>query len=528
MKPNSSYPSVSLSQQVVFSLTSVLLAVGVVYGFVQQPTHTDAFYHINAANRWIKGEGLTDAYLWNYIGLPDSLPTPSHTYWMPMPTLLASVGMWLFQAPDVYAAAQFPFMILLVLLGYMTFHLAFMLDGNLRHAWVAGIIVILGGFYGRFWGTTETFTPYAVFGAACLIMLGKGMMQQHMIWFGLAGGLSAAAHLTRADGILLLFVGGIIALNRHWMRSVRLIIALVLGYLIVMMPWFVRNHMTIGRPLPLGGAQSIWYREYNDLFKYVPTATAETFFAEGLGLLVQSRWQSLSVGLGTLVAVEGIIVMTPLMFVALLRRRHERFLRPFMIYALFLHGAMTLVFAFPGYRGGLFHSSAALFPFWVTLGVIGLDDTVDWLTRYRRHWRPKQAKYIFTVGLLVIVASLTFYLGNLNRRHSQIPMLYQDVASMIPSGGRVLINDPAQFYYFTGIGGVVLPNESPDVIPHIAAKYGVDYLLIEALHSELGEPSSAAIPEPLQPILDNPPLYLQAIPISDTSARLYRIKLEGD
>ena len=79
----------------------------------------------------------------------------------------------------------------------------------------------------------------------------------------------------------------------------------------------------------------------------------------------------------------------PLMLVALWRRRRHAFLRGFWLYALGLHLAMTFIFPFSGYRGGLFHSAAALFPWWMALGVVGLDDVIDWIAQRRRQWKKR-------------------------------------------------------------------------------------------------------------------------------------------
>ncbi len=71
---------------------------------------------------------------------------------------------------------------------------------------------------------------------------------------------------------------------------------------------------------------------------------------------------------------------------------------------------MTFVFAYPGYRGGLFHSATALLPWWMVLGLLGLDDAIDWIAARRRTWRPGQAKVIFSVAVLAIAAVLSLTL----------------------------------------------------------------------------------------------------------------------
>ncbi|MCL4251506.1 MAG: hypothetical protein KJ065_25365, partial [Anaerolineae bacterium] len=82
-----------------------LIAAFVIVRTVAAPTYTDAYYHFNAAAQLAGGQGLTDAYLWNYIGAPLSLPAPSHLYWMPFTSITAAAGMWLLNAPGSQGAA---------------------------------------------------------------------------------------------------------------------------------------------------------------------------------------------------------------------------------------------------------------------------------------------------------------------------------------------------------------------------------------------------------------------------------------
>ncbi|MEL6270940.1 MAG: hypothetical protein AAFR22_14115, partial [Chloroflexota bacterium] len=518
----------------IFVGVALLIAGYMVYGVYNRPTYTDAYYYINAANRLSRGDGLTDEYLWTYIGAPDELPAPSHLYWMPMPSLTAAFGMWLFNAPEDYRAAQFPYWLMLALLGYTGFWLGARLGGTRRHAWAAGLIVLFGGFFARYWGVIESFTPFGVFGAGCLVALGRGMVTRQRWWFVLAGALAAGAHLSRADGLLFV-IAGIAALlwvflfdrdekkalslllsfwkeRREIIRISGFTVSIIFAYVVVMSPWAVRNLQLIGSPLPVGGAQGIWYTEYNDIFAYPPDATPQTFWQSGgWSLLLESRWQGLSTGIGTFIAIEGVIVLAPLMLIGLWNRRRDPFLTPFWIYVVGLHLAMTLVFPFPGSRGGLFHSATALFPFWAALGIVGLDDLVDWVVKRRRRWNPIQAKRVFTGAVLVIVLALTIL--SLPAPTPFVPPIPDASLDDLPADARVMINDPAQLYYWTGRGGVVLPdNAAPDVIPEIAAQYDIDYLFLEFV-TEDG--IALAAPEGIADIPANTPAFLTEIPLDD-------------
>jgi hypothetical protein len=228
------------------------------------------------------------------------------------------------------------------------------------------------------------------------------------LYFALAGAFAGLGHLTRADGILLLIVGWAAAMwpSRLFARFARRegktnipvlslqarligVGVMMLAYLLVMLPWFARNLNALGTPLPVGGTQSIWFREYDDLFNYPPNSTPAAFFQNGIGTLFSTRLEVLPSNIGTFVAVEGLIIMTPLMLVGLWKRRRAPFLRGFWLYALGVHLAMTFVFPYPGYRGGLLHSAAALVPWWAALGAVGLDDCVEWMARRRRRWTSR-------------------------------------------------------------------------------------------------------------------------------------------
>ncbi|HEX2907648.1 MAG TPA: hypothetical protein VHO69_12340 [Phototrophicaceae bacterium] len=546
--------TISRRERLLFAAIAVFGALIITRGLVVAPNFTDAYYHLNAANRLVSGQGLTDPYLWTYIGAPERLPAPSHLYWMPLTSLSAAFGMWLLNAPGNYAAAQWPFALMFAATVYAGFWLGARLGGTRRHAWTAGLLTLFSGYFTRFWGAIDTFAPYAAIGSWCLVWLSlaltaigdaNGRKKFQVYGYGaLAGAFAGLAHLTRADGVLLLLVGWAAVLwpfYRDAQKRTQYIVSLrgrlvaagvmTLAYLVIMTPWFLRNLNAIGSPLPLGGTQAIWFTEYNDLFNYPPESSPATFFADGLGNLWRTRWEALFGGggllagnVGTFIAVEGLIVLTPLMLVGLWQRRREIFLRGFWLYALGVHLAMTLVFPYPGYRGGLFHSAAALVPWWAALGVVGLDGVVDWVVRRRRHWNARTAKGLFSAALVLMTAyvSLTSALGN--RTLSQAtPSLYVELQQTLPAGARVMINDPAQLYYYTGFGGTVLPNALPEILPDIARRYRVDYLLLEDV-TEDGR--ALAAPPPLWSILRDPPDFLTPIPLNKQGVRLYAIHVE--
>ena len=500
-------------------------------GLIEQPFFTDAFYHKNVANRLAKGEGLVDDYLWTYIGSPEALPAPSHLYWMPLTSIVSGLSMSLLNAPDNHAVAQLPLWWMFFGTILIAFWLGKKLGGSSRHAWVAGLLVLFSGFYGRWWGATDTFAPYAFIGVSCLVFMGLGLSadiaRRWLIWVGV-GVLTGLAHLTRADGLLLLFVAWAVLLfptdfikhKANLQQRLKWIGLVTIAYLLTMTPWFLRNLEVIGTPLPIGGTQSIWFTEYNDLFNYPPDSNPQAFFANGLDTFFASRWEAVSNNVSRFIAEQGWVILTPFMLIGLWVRRQDSFLRGFLIYALGLHLATTLVFPYPGYRGGLFHSASALLPFWAVLGVIGLDVVIDWVSARRRTWNPKTAKPLFSTMLVLIASFLTLSLALPNRIPTHTPSIYVELQSIVPDDARIMINDPAQLYYFTGLGGVVLPNEPVAIVPTIAREYEIDYLLIEGVQAD---GLITAVPLDFSFDIDNPPEFLSPIPLNRKGMRLYAI-----
>lgn len=518
----------------VFALIALPLAFVLTWGMVGQPGFPDAFYHFNAANRLVLGDGFVDDYLWTYIGQPESLPAPSHLYWMPLTSVVSAAGMWALNRPGEYRAAQVGLALLLFAGSLIAYGLGRRLGGRARHGWTAGLITLTGGFFVRFWGATDTFTPYLVVGSLTLVTMGLGLSasRRRWLWWTLAGVFVALGHLTRNDALLLVAVGWAVLLwpwdfrrkageqranGRERLTHLALFTA---AYLLVMTPWFARNLNALGSPLPVGGTQAIWFTQYADLFNYPPDASPQTFFADGFDAFWRSRGAAAEHALQTFVGVEGMVILTPLMLLGGWRRRGDRFLRAFGLYALGVHLALTLLFPYPSINGALFHAVVALLPFWAALAAAGLDDLVDIIARRRRHWRPRVAKPIFTAGLVLVVLAITFSIGWPARFDAYTLPLYRQLTAILPEDARVMINDPSQLYYYTGMGGVVLPNEPVNIIPAIAERYGVTHLVLEQVQDAGWTP---AAPAALAFDVDAPPSFLTPLDLDLPGVRLYAI-----
>lgn len=461
----------------------LVLALGVNFGaasFIHGPGYLDDSYYYGGALQLARGQGFSEPYLWNYLGQPTSLPRPSHLYWMPLTSILAAASMRLFG--ESFAAARLPSVIAASVLPLIAYRTAAGATGLRRHGLAAALLTIFSGFYAAFWGTTDSFAIYALAGSATLLALHRAEQTGRWVWWFGAGVSAGVAHLTRADGILLLAVILLFAARRWKESSVGLRAWLpVGGYLLVMLPWFVRNEMAAGSPLGVGGANTLWLVEYNDLFNYPAVLSAERYWAAGWGVIAQGKWQALVSNLQTIIAVQGLVFLAPFIALGLWKLRANGVFRPAILYAGLLYFFMTAVFSFPGSRGGLFHSSAALLPFYSGAALAGIDSAIDWVARRRPRWRADQAKAGYTLMAVLLAAVLT--LGILFVRLKDWDADQTRLASFrsaLPAAAVVMSNNPPGLWVAAGHPGVIVPNGNVQTLLAAADQFGVRYVLLDA------------------------------------------------
>jgi 4-amino-4-deoxy-L-arabinose transferase-like glycosyltransferase len=468
--------------------------------FIPRPGYTDTAYYAAGAVRLAQGGGLSELFLWNYLDDPASLPHPGFLYWMPLPSLLAAPFAALF--PASFFALQFPFAVLSALLPLVAYGLAWEASGRRRSAWVAGLIALFSGFFFPYWTLPETFAPFALFGSLALWLAGTWKLDAGtwMLDVGrwlLVGLLVGLAHLTRADGILLLPVVALASLvsplsrgsqrttrnMHHTLCIFRHLICIVLGYLLMMAPWFARNLTLIGAPLSPAGTRTLWLRTYDDLFCYRCDVSLRSYLAWGWADILRSKLWAMRVNFERFLAEDCLVFLLPFVLTGLSRLRRRP---PFILSTLYLvliYLAHTLAFTFPGPRGGFFHASAAILPFLFTAGVEGLEAAVGWAARQRR-WNLRQAQLVFGVATVVLAAFLGVYATAQKLpawRH--VDSVYEEIGQWLTqenmAGETVMVANPAAFWYYIGYPAVVVPNGGVEAVLAVADRYGVRHVVLD-------------------------------------------------
>jgi hypothetical protein len=495
-----------------------ILVASCVSFFQQAPGYMDADYYYAGGLSLARHDGFVEPFLWNYLDNPAGLPHPSHAYWMPLASILAAAGMALVGNFE-FSAARLAFILIAGWIPVFTAGLSSSLTRRPRNALISGLLAVCTVFYLSYLPTTDTFGIYMLLGAAWFIVAGglfdprqpsSGLPGSPWRWL-LLGFLSAGMHLSRADGIFWLllsllavaFLGlkesraiGAAEPKRSWLRVASPVGLVVCGYLLVMGPWMLRNYRVFGALLSPGGARALWVTSYDQLYAYPASLlSAHNWWQAGLETILAARLHAFWQNLQTALVVQGEIFLLPLVLWAAWKLRNDWRVRLAGIAWGITLFVMTFVFPYQGWRGGFFHSGAALQPMIWALTPIGLDELIAW-GRQRRDWKPKQASLVFQMGLLALAVLMSLLVVPVRvigdggsqdgwnesaYRYAQIDLTLDELGAA--KNAVVMVNNPPGYFIASGRSAIPVPDGDVATLQAVAQRYQAGYLLVEANHT---------------------------------------------
>jgi len=458
--------------------------------FQSAPGYMDAEYYYSMGLRIVNDSTLSEPFIWNYLHPIRELPHPGFTYWMPLPALVAAAGMALSGLMS-FGGAKIGFVLIASVIPIITMNLAFDLTGRKQTAFLAGAFSFVPVFYSPFLGTTDSFGLMMVLGGLFSIFASNNKKIKNLILLGLISGL---IHLSRADGLIWLTIGGFVAFSEPEGRVRRLAIVFT-GYMIVMAPWMIRNLISFGEVLPSGTSSVFWMTEYNDLFSYQPSQlNIANWLQQGWALIINHIGGAFLSNLRTVLFVQGQIILAPLIGIGFwIHKKEPPVFWPVTALGL-IFIVMTLVFPFAGRRGGFLHSGAALQPLLWALAGSGFDKAMEYGVK-KRNWDNDKATLLFGVTLIVILSVATGFVHNSRVIGDEFnePLWNKSYLAAVEVGNVVddigaeqvdilMINNPPGLFIATGKSSVVIPNGDIEELLEAANEFNVRYLVLESNH----------------------------------------------
>jgi hypothetical protein len=460
--------------------------------FQPKPGYLDSEYYYAGGIQLAIGNGFNEPYLWNYLDGTKALPHPSHTYWLPLASIVSALPMWIFNNTS-YAVARIPFILIAGLVVPITAYLAYRFSNRRDIAILSALLSIFSVYHAPFVGVTDNFGLFMLLGGLYFIFITKlledSTSKKYYFVLGLIVGLLS---LSRSDGLLWLGITFLFILfntktqTNYLIRITQSAFISIIGFLVIMSPWYARNISIFGTPTTPGGSRVLWLQSYDQTFIYPPEAlTKESFLAYGWENIWDDRLWAITNNLQSAFAAHAGIILFPFIIAGIFYFRKDIRVKLAVIAWLILFFVMTFLFPFAGVRGAFFHAGAALQPMWWLLAPLGLDAILASLRK--RGWGDERGKFVFTSSFVLITIVLTIFViylrvfslgwGESSADYVQVEKILQD--NTIAPDAIVITRDAPLYYLDTGRSAVSIPYGGLEAVLAISKQFNAQYLILE-------------------------------------------------
>ena len=474
-----------------------LAARAVTAALFLEPAYPDAYYYANVARELAEGGGFQVDYIWNFVEvggvLPSSavLPIPSNAHWMPLAALVQVPFIWLLGPTGL--AASLPFWLAAAAAAPLTFFIGRDAAMPSWQAASAGLLVAMPAAVAPYLGQPDNFALFMLLGALALWLCGRGLRGYR--WSFAAGGVVVGlAFLSRNDGVLLglpfaLAFGYDLARKPRASRIGWGPALLCLGgFVLVASPWLLRQLDVFGSISPSSvGGRILFITEYRELYSVTTETTLQSFLAQGLPAIIESRLSGLWSALLIFMVLPLLVLLGPLMLMGAWKQRVDPNYVPWIIYAIALFVFTALVSAVHVPFGTFIHSAVALVPHAYLLSLIGVAVVVRWIASKRSSWDgPRATRNISFIAVGVIAGlSLVASVVTLDawgfERDNREPILAA-LAREAEPGDTVMSPDAGAYRYHGGWSGIVTPDDPLATVEEAMRLYDVRWLALEGNH----------------------------------------------
>jgi len=471
-------------------------------------------YYVGVAYSLLAGEGLVADGVWSYATPPLEVPKPAFELWLPMSTFVSAAAMSVFGA--TFGAAQ----IGSALLGAAVAPLAWAIGREAANA--QGLDARRGRAVAVTSGTLaavlsplvlasvvpDSYTPFTVFVLLAALFVprvigtrnGHADIMPPSIFAGLGLGIAMGlAYLSRQEVIWLgLTVLLMQAMVLRWRprggrlrEAARRLWPVLVGGLLVVMPWLARNWIELGSPFPGQAVDNMFLLKNEDIFAFHDHPDAATYLAQGLATMLLNpieaaldnfltvlAFPAFPVGLAGLIALVGL-------------RRAPGLRSPAALLAILLSSGLifvTTVLLFPVATlwGTFMHSSG---PLLVALGVVAALGGDALLARVSvvRQWQ-KPNIILAPIALVSSAAMLTaFQVAVFAEQSDSTQERYRAVAASLasaaaesgrPQPATIITDHPMWLADVTEGYAIALPDEDLESVHELAAVFDAPWVVI--------------------------------------------------
>ena len=524
-----------LSAVAVFALALAVRAVAA--ATLTFPVPEDTAYYAGIARNLVEGRGLVTDALWSYQTPPLEVPRAAFEVWLPLPTFLAAIPVWLAGAANWFRAAQAMSVVVSAAVAALAWRLGADVAAEMKLpvgrartlAVGTGIVASFLGplvVYGALPDSTALFAALSL--AACLLMTriaarpglvlaadlrptkarrlaaalrpaAARMFDRRLIGLGLLIGF---AGLTRSEAVWLGLAWLIVAWR--WTSTpagerpsrrerLRLIVVPAIVAAIVFAPWAVRDWLVFGSPLPGQTLANAFSVNNTDIFAYQNQPTLANYLAQGPAALIGMRVNGILHNLLDVLVVPGFpIGLLGLFVLPKCARLHA--LRPLVVVAIVTFLVTGLVFPVSTTWGTFLHAAGAIYVLLTVSCLVALDAFITGVGRLRHWWRPVAwlgpalATAVAIPLMFVSVDSLDRQAAEILNRYDALPAALDRAGVPLADNAPIITDNPIWLAETAQVTAIALPEESPDAVLALARHFGSRLVVVVQSDEEMEWP----------------------------------------
>jgi hypothetical protein len=277
----------------------------------------------------------------------------------------------------------------------------------------------------------------------------------------------------------------------------------VIGGLVVAVPWLLRDLAVFGTPFPGQAVENLWLRRNLDIFAWADRPSASDYLGRGIGALLGDRIHAFIHQVVSVLLVPPFPVGLVGVLSVLALGRSPAVRRPTGLALLLLSGSLTflataLLFPVATRWGTFLHAAGPLLVGLVVAAALGGDALMARVSA-RRRW-PRENVIVAPIALLAVVVpllalQLLVIARSAQRLEARLSAVATDVRRAVlaavadgqdgpgtPAGRTarpVLITDhPMWLAAATGLPAIALPDESASDVADLARAFGAAWIVL--------------------------------------------------
>jgi hypothetical protein len=506
------------------------------------PTTEPSAYYADVARNLVDGAGLVSNGVWSYATPPLVVPKPAFELWLPMSSFVSAAPMAVLGTG--FGAAQLGG----ALLGALVAPLAWVIGRESARtssldARRAGAVAIASGLLASVLSplvlgsvVPDSYIPFTVFILIAAVLAPRVLgirdgvpatPARPSILAGLSLGIAMGlAYLSRQEVI---WFGLTVVLMTWWVvrasppggrfrQGISRLWPVVLGGLIVVLPWLVRNYIDLDSFFPGQAVENMFLIDNEDIFAFSERPDAQRYLAQGAATLIwnpiAAAWDTFTNVLAFTAFPVGIAGL-----VALVGMRHSAALRrPTALVAVLISSAFTVVttillFPVATLWGTFMHASGPLLVALIVLSALGGDALLARISVARGWEKPNVI--LGPIALIAMAGLLgVFQLQVFSTQSKETMQTYDSVAAGVAAladregiavPATVISDHPMWVADALGSYGIALPDEDLPSILALSRAFDAPWLIVV---DERGRYPEALLGQPAEPCLAGEPVAL--------------------